>query len=140
MVADIELEPEAREPQVGADERICKVQGREIELFSGEVLRPGLIECDDERRRRVELPHNGNRFGGELQPRLFTESERVTMSHTRRDLPKMNFTTITFDHRANVLQHKREQAIEIAFPQIGPIGNATVIELQQRPGANPKAG
>src|SRR3954468_3599571 len=64
----------------------------------------------------------------------------MAMSHTRGALPKMNPAAVTFDDRPDVLQHERKQTAEITLPQIGPIGNAAVVELQQRPRANSQAG
>ena len=134
MVADVDFEPEAGEAEVGADQRVGKVERREVELLGGQVLGPRLIERDDERRRRIELADGGDRLGRDLQPGFFVEAERVAVRHAGGDLPEMDFAAIALDDGANVVEHEAEQAVEVAFPEIGPIGHAAVVELEQRPG------
>ena len=140
MVADVDFEAEAREAEVGADQCVGKMHRRQIELFAGQVFGPRLIERDDERRRGIELADDGDRFRGELQAGLFAEAEGVAVGHAGGDLPEMDFAAIALDDRANVVEHEREQAVEVAFPEVRPIGHAAIVEFEQRAGADSQAG
>ena len=140
MIADVDFEPDAGEAQIGADQRVGKMERREVELLGGQVLGPRLIERDDERRRGVELADGVDRLGGDLQAGLFAEAQGVAVRHAGGDLPEVDSAAIALDDGADVVEHEREQAVEVAFPEIGPIGHAAIVELQQRAGADAQAG
>ena len=140
LVADVDFEAEAREAEVGADQGVGEMHRRQIELFAGQVFGPWLIERDDERRRGIELADDGDGFCGELQAGFFAEAEGVAVGHAGGDLPEMDFAAIALDDRANVVEHECKDALEVAFPEVRPIGHAAIVELEERAGADSQAG
>ena len=137
MIADVDLEPEAGEAEVGAHQRVGKVERREVELLAGQVLGPRLIERDDERRRRIEL--RGRvliALAATCSRASSLSAERVAVASSARRLARDGLcrdsasTTVR-----DVVEHEAEQAVEVAFPQIGPIGHAAIVELQERAAA-----
>ena len=139
VIAHVDLQHQPGKAEVGPDQRVGNVQRREVHLATAEVLRPGLIEGDQQRSRGVECAGQLQRPGGQPDLLLFGQRQHVGRVDAAGTLPEVDPAAIATDGRLDELRGERHQAVEVVLIQGEPIGEAPLVESQEWPGAEHKS-